>query len=108
MEGYLATVPEFPGCMTAGATEAEALENLQEAMEAWLMTVLSSGQHVPEPSPMPSLREDLSRWSGRMLVRMPRSLHRQLIEQAEAEGVSANQLAVSILAAGIGQKSRLA
>jgi predicted HicB family RNase H-like nuclease len=32
-----------------------------------------------------------------MLVRMPRSLHRRLIEKAAEEGVSANELAVSLL-----------
>jgi predicted HicB family RNase H-like nuclease len=37
-------------------------------------------------------------YSGRVLVRMPKTLHRQLIERAEAEGVSANQLAVALLA----------
>jgi predicted HicB family RNase H-like nuclease len=33
-----------------------------------------------------------------LLVRMPRSLHRWLIERAQDEGVSANQLAVALLA----------
>jgi HicB family len=35
---------------------------------------------------------------GRVLVRMPRSLHAELVTLAEAEGVSLNQLAVTALA----------
>lgn len=35
---------------------------------------------------------------GRVLVRMPRSLHAELVALAKAEGVSLNQLAVSALA----------
>lgn len=48
-EGYLGEVPELPGCLTAGATEAEALANLNEAMLAWLMTALEDGIPIPEP-----------------------------------------------------------
>lgn len=34
--GYLATVPELPGCMSDGATEAEARDNVRDAIAAWL------------------------------------------------------------------------
>jgi hypothetical protein len=36
-------------------------------------------------------------------VRLPKSLHRQLAERAEAEGVSQHQLAVTLLAMGLGR-----
>ena len=39
--------------------------------------------------------------SGRVLIRMPRSLHQRLLDQAAEEGVSANQLAVAILSRGL-------
>lgn len=97
-EGFLAEAPELPGCLTAGATEAEALANLNEAMAAWLESALLDGVPVPEPA-----AGDGRRYSGRMLVRMPRSLHRQLVARAEAEGVSANQMAVAILAQAVGK-----
>jgi len=32
VEGYLAEVPELPGCITAGRTPEEALSNLEAAM----------------------------------------------------------------------------
>lgn len=42
--------------------------------------------------------------SGKVLVRMPPALHAQLSERAAAEGVSLNQLVVTLLAGGIGFK----
>ena len=48
-EGYLGEVPELPGCLTAGATEVEALENLNDAMLAWMMTALEDGLPIPKP-----------------------------------------------------------
>lgn len=91
-EGYLIEVPDLPGCMTAGETVAEAVALLDEAMLLWIAAALEEGLAIPEPS---AGRQE---YSGRMLVRMPRTLHRRLIERAEHEGVSANQLAVALLA----------
>lgn len=42
--------------------------------------------------------------SGKVLIRMPPALHEQLVAQAEAQGVSLNQLVVALLAGGIGFK----
>jgi antitoxin HicB len=93
-EGFLAEAPELPGCFTAGETEEEALEMLREAMAAWIESALIDGDPVPEPTPDPA-------HSGRVLVRMPKSLHRCLAERAKEEGVSLNQMAVTILARGL-------
>ncbi len=93
-EGFLIEVPDLPGCMTAGDTMEEAVRMLPEAMEGWLISVLERGLPVPEPSVVPE-------YSGKLLVRMPKTLHKRLIERAEDEGVSANQLAVALLAKGL-------
>lgn len=37
-EGYSASVPGLPGCWSQGATEEEALENIQDAIQAYLAT----------------------------------------------------------------------
>ena len=96
-EGFLIEVPDLPGCMTAGETEEEALELLRDAMAGWLIVSLERGLPIPEPAAEP---ED--RYSGYISVRMPKSLHRRLAEQARAEGVSLNQWAITLLARGIG------
>jgi antitoxin HicB len=49
-EGYLAEVVELPGCATAGETPGEALQNLDEAMAAWVESALAHGDVIPEPA----------------------------------------------------------
>jgi antitoxin HicB len=48
-EGFLAEAPELPGCVTAGATEVEALWNLREAMAAWFESAILDGAPIPDP-----------------------------------------------------------
>ena len=48
--GYLATVPDLPGCMSDGETPEEALHNIQDAITAWIEDAKAWGQVVPEPS----------------------------------------------------------
>ncbi len=45
-EGYAVWVPGLPGCWSQGATEEEALENIKDAISAYLKTVnlLSKGK----------------------------------------------------------------
>ena len=49
-EGFSVSCPGLPGCWTQGATEAEALENAQAAIQEYLETVsdLVRGQEVRE------------------------------------------------------------
>lgn len=89
-DGYIVEVPDLPGCSAGGDTPEEALAELPDAMTGWLESMLLDGQPIPEPAPIPE-------YSGKVLVRMPKTLHRRLIERAEDEGVSANQLAVALL-----------
>jgi len=46
---FVATVPTLPGCVTQGASRAEALKNAQEAIELWIETAREDGRAVPEP-----------------------------------------------------------
>jgi antitoxin HicB len=96
-EGYLATAPELPGCMTAGETPTEALELLRDAMATWLESAIAHGDPIPEPAQ--ASKDD---YSGRLLLRMPKTLHRDLAAGAEREGVSLNQHVVSLLSTAVG------
>ena len=49
--GYLATVPDLPGCMSDGVTPEEALQNVQEAIVSWIEAAKEWKQEVPKPSP---------------------------------------------------------
>ena len=48
--GFLATVPDLPGCMSDGETPAEAIENVQDAIEEWLDLARKLGRDIPVAS----------------------------------------------------------
>jgi predicted RNase H-like HicB family nuclease len=48
--GFLATVPDLPGCMSDGETPEEALANVRDAVEAWIEAARALGRAVPAPS----------------------------------------------------------
>ena len=84
---FYARVLELDGCQSPGETFEEAYENLREAMEGWIETKLEGGFEVP----LPVGYDD---FSGKFVVRIPKSLHYRLTIEAEQEGVSLNQYAL--------------
>ena len=48
--GFVATVPDLPGCMSDGATPEEALANVQDAIATWIEAANDLGHAVPKPS----------------------------------------------------------
>jgi antitoxin HicB len=48
--GFLATVPDLPGCMSDGETPEEAITHVQEAIAAWLEAARDLGHEIPKPS----------------------------------------------------------
>lgn len=92
--GYVAEVEELPGCISQGASIEEAAGNVRDAMVGWL-SALEDGIEIPEP-------RDISSFSGRFLLRLPRGLHAELAHQAAQEGVSLNQYVATTLAGATG------
>lgn len=92
-EGYIAVAPDLPGCSAFGPSQQEALAELQDAIASWIEAARAAGNPIPRPS-MPS---ELANYSGKVLVRMPKSLHAQIAKQARSEGVSLNQHIVFLL-----------
>ena len=45
--GFVATVPDLPGCMSDGETPEEALINVQDAIAAWIEAAHDIGHAVP-------------------------------------------------------------
>jgi len=48
--GFLATVPDLPGCASDGETPEEALANGRDAIAAWIEEARALGRPVPKPS----------------------------------------------------------
>lgn len=48
--GFIATVPDLPGCMSDGETPQEALANVQDAIAVWIEAAKDMGHAVPQPT----------------------------------------------------------
>jgi len=48
--GYIAVVPDLPGCSAWGVTPEEAVREVQDAQQAWIEACQKSGEPVPQPS----------------------------------------------------------
>jgi len=97
--GWLVEFPDLPGCMADGDTPEEAVHEAEDALRSWLETARKHGDAIPAPT-----RDDTPDYSGKWVLRTPKSLHKKLTERAKTEGVSLNTLAVSLLAEGIGAR----
>ena len=82
---FSASVLELDGCRSTGDTFEEAYRGLREAMEGWIESRLENGFPVPRPL-------DADKFSGRLTLCLPKSLHFHLALEAEKEGVSLNEL----------------
>lgn len=91
---WTATVEELPGCEARGDTPESAAAGVQEAVELWIDAARAEGREVPPPGAAAA-------HSGKLLVRMPRSLHAELFRAAEREGTSLNAYIVAALSASV-------
>lgn len=92
---YVAICPEFPGLSGVADTSEQALKELHVALDLAIEVYQEDATALPEPIVQPAE-------SGKVLVRMPKSMHRKLLQRAEREGVSLNTLIVATLAEGLG------
>ena len=95
--GFVATIQEFSGCIAEGDTADEALHNLEKAAVSWIAVALSLGQEIPEPI-------SFHGYSGKIALRIPRGLHKQVAEMAESEGTSQNQFLIAAIARYLGER----
>ena len=97
--GWFARVVELPGCMTQADNFVELSEMIREAMAVWIESALEDGETIPLPRSV----ED---YSGRFVIRIPKSLHKELVEMAEREGVSLNTYVNVALGKTVGQERK--
>jgi antitoxin HicB len=92
--GWIATVAELPGCQVHGPTAESAAAGMGDAVERWVREARAAGRDVPPPGAAAA-------HSGKLLVRMPRSLHAELFRASEREGTSLNAYIVAALSASV-------
>lgn len=47
--GFLALVPDLPGCISDGETPGEAARNVADAIAEWLEEARATGRAIPAP-----------------------------------------------------------
>jgi antitoxin HicB len=90
--GYAIEIPELPGCLSQGQTVEEAMFMIEDAKRAWIDIALQDGEFIPEP-------DSINNYSGKLNIRIPKSLHKSLAERAKQEKVSLNQFILHKLSA---------
>ena len=88
---FIAVAEACPGLEGRGATRGEALAALRRNV---------IGQQELEKDHVAGKPISTPAYSGHILLRIPKSLHQALAEQAEADGTSLNQHLLHLLSVG--------
>lgn len=97
---YLVKIIELNGCFTVGKTKEQALELIEDAKKIWIEACIKQGKEVPMP------RDD-DDYSGKILLRMPKALHRVISQEAANQGVSINQYLLYLVSSKLEKDSIL-
>ncbi|MBO7597833.1 MAG: type II toxin-antitoxin system HicB family antitoxin [Bacteroidales bacterium] len=89
-DGYVASYPELPGCITCGSTISDAINNAEDAKQQWLLAAIEDNVDIIEPKIDPSV-------SYQFGINIPRSLLKSLKEDSRKEGVTLNQYCLYLL-----------
>ncbi len=84
-EAFIARVAEFSSLAAHGDTQEEALREIKDVVGFVLKDLIQSKEPIPEPFGKRS-------FSGKLVLRMPEYMHRQLVLEAMQQGISLNQL----------------
>ena len=83
---YIGLCVEFPSLSWLAATPEESLTGIRAVVADVVTDLQTNGEPIPEPLATKT-------YSGRFMVRIPSSLHRQLALEAAEAGISLNRLA---------------
>jgi predicted HicB family RNase H-like nuclease len=90
-EAYVARCLEFPSLGAHGTSPETALAELRGVVALVVEDLAASGAAIPEPLGSRA-------YSGKLVLRLPREVHREAAIRAAEEGVSLNQYLVARLA----------
>lgn len=101
-EVWRATVRELPDLAEFAESREEAIELALDAIESLKASAAEEGRPFPEPV------EDEEDYSGRVTLRLPKSLHREIALRAKDEDVSLNSYIVTNLAIALSERAAAA
>ncbi|MVX58259.1 toxin-antitoxin system HicB family antitoxin [Streptococcus danieliae] len=93
---FTASIRELPGLIVYGDSLNEVYEEIELAKADWIEANLEWGREIEEP-----FKDSLEEYSGKVTLRMPKTLHRKVKERSEIEGVSLNQTLVQLINDGL-------
>ena len=88
---FYGRILELDGCQTTSDNLTELYSDLNELMGSYIEIKLENNLPIPIP-------QSAEKYSGKFVVRLPKTLHQKLAIEAQKEGVSLNQLALYKLA----------
>ena len=107
---YGVSLPDFPGCITAGSTIDEAKDMAHEALSLHIKGMLEDGEKIPEPSSLEDVMADpenadaivflvvttpdLKPKSIRVNITVPENTLRQIDAMAKKRGMSRSSFLV--------------
>ena len=91
-KAFVCRFRDFPHIIGVGDTQDEALADGREALESIIDYEVEEGHQLPEPSVTEAVTA-----SGRLTIRMPKSLHQRLIQRAEDDDASLNTIVCNAL-----------
>jgi len=91
---YFGYVAELPDISSYGEAYDEVYENCLESLQLLYEDAVAQGKTFPAPQKTP----DISAFSGRVTLRMSRSMHAEISRCAAEDGVSLNSWVVEAIA----------
>lgn len=88
---FEARAKEFPDIVTYGESALEAYELVLDAVETIVTDAQERARAIPQP------QQETEGATGRITLRLPKSVHARAVERAQDEGVSLNTYLVSII-----------
>jgi len=76
--GWIALVPDLPGCMSDGATAKYALDNVEDAIHEWKLQATAMGRPIPRPDA--SLEQSLEQEVPDHIRRQAENYARQMMQ----------------------------
>ena len=95
--GFLISFTDFNECVSDGGTVEEAIKNGLDALKGTILALEDLGFPVPKPG-------SGGAYSGKLPLRISKSLHARLARQSNIEGVSMNSLIQEFVAEGLGAR----
>lgn len=97
-EQWCVEYPELPGCVGGGDTIEEAIDDAKKSKKVYLDYLMENNLDIPKPI---IVKNELP--SGKIALRVSRTMHKKLLMLAENDGVSLNAYINSAISEKIGK-----